>query len=84
MPGVPKSPNPDRPQPDEYMRRVLAHGLAIADRRIPDGVDPESSEGRHYARLIEHVRADVARAPELTPTDLAPVVVLLRGPNRAA
>lgn len=81
MPGVPASPTLDRPQPeDEFTRRILA----LADGRLPDGVDPDSAQGRHYRRLIDHSDADVARAPELSPSDLAPVVVLLRGPSRAA
>jgi hypothetical protein len=77
VPGVPAFPAPDDPA---YWPTVSA----IADGHLPDGVDPESPRGRYLRRWIEHVRADVARAPMLSPIDLASVVVLLRGPSRAA
>lgn len=58
---------------------IWARGLAVADGRIPDGVDPDSAEGRRYAALIEHVRADVAAAPRMTESQKAQVITLLRG-----
>jgi hypothetical protein len=64
------------------LRRSWASGLAVADGRIPDGVDPESAEGRRYAALIEHVRADVAAAPPMTDVQKALVATLLRGGRR--
>ena len=58
---------------------VWARGLALADGRIPDGVDPESAEGRRYAALIVRVKADIAAAPPMTPAQKRLVVTLLRG-----
>ena len=56
--------------------------FAIADGRIPDGIDPESPEGRRYAALITKVQADVAAAPPMTPAQKRFVVTLLRGGGR--
>lgn len=63
---------------DDYLKRVVARGIAVADGRIPDSVDPESEGGWLYSRMIEHVRADVAAAPPLPVEAMAIICTLLR------
>lgn len=58
--------------------------LALADGRIPDGIDPGSAKGRHYARVIQAVEADMAAAPPMSDAVKARVVALLRGGPDAA
>ena len=53
--------------------------LALAEGRVPAGIDPESAQGKHYAAWGAAIKADVAKAPPMTPAQKARAVVLLRG-----
>ena len=53
--------------------------FALAEGRIPDGMDPESAEGRLHTAMAAKIAADLAVAPKMTAAQKALVVTLLRG-----
>lgn len=63
---------------------VWERGFALAEGRIPPGIDPDSALGQHYARLAAAIKADVDAAPPMTAAQKARVVTLLRGDDRHA
>ena len=58
---------------DAELIRKLAAG------ELPEGVRPDTAEGRHYARLIATVAADIADTPPLTQEQLSIIIPMLRG-----
>jgi len=56
--------------------------LALADGRLPDGVDPDSQDGQRYRAIIADLKAN--RPPKPTPAQLAVIVPILRGAQKSS
>lgn len=63
---------------------VWERGFALAEGRIPPGIDPKSTLGKHYARLAATIKADVDAAPPMTAAQRRTIVTLLRGGDQRA
>ena len=57
----------------------------LAAGQLPEGVRPDTAEGRHYARIIAAIEADLAKALPLTQAQLNRIIPILRaGTDHAA
>jgi hypothetical protein len=56
----------------------------LANGRLPEGVRPDTAEGRHYRRIIDAIEADIAKAPPPTEAQLTKILPILRGGDHAA
>lgn len=73
-----------RKREPETEHQWLTRVTALANGCVPDGVDPESLQGKHYAVIARKVKADLDAAPPMTSAQKSMIVTLLRGGGHAS